>query len=279
METAFLSFLFVLGLIIGSFLNSVICRYNAGISRQRRSFCPNCGKKLSWFELFPVLSFVFQKGRCRGCSSNISWQYPAVELVTAFLFLLTGGKLLGSQILGLSDLVYFSYVLLSWCLLVVIAVYDLKHKIIPDGPVYFFIVSSLLWQIFEKFYAGVPVSRSGILDLAIGPALFLFIASLWFVSSGRWMGFGDAKLLLGLGWFLGFTKGLSGVVLGFWLGAIMGVSLVVLSRLGKLFSGSEKFTMKSEIPFGPFLVLGSILSFFLNLDIFGLSAFITGVNY
>ena len=88
------------------------------------------------------------------------------------------------------------------------------------------------------------------------------------------MGFGDAKLVLGIGWFLGFEMGISGVILGFWLGALAGVSLIFLSHARKLFLGSEKFTMKSEIPFGPFLIIGAMLAFFFNLDILSLSVFI-----
>lgn len=271
METVFLLPPFILGLIIGSFLNAIIFRYNTGMTPKGRSFCPNCGKKLNWFELVPVLSFVLQRGKCRGCFSRISWQYPTIELVTAFLFAATGYKLgITAGFESLNPL-YFSYVLLVWCLLIVIAVYDFKHKIIPDGPVYAFIVLSLVGQIVSKFF---DQGGHTILDLSIGPILFLLMASFWLVSSGRWMGFGDAKLVLGIGLFLGFEQGISAIILGFWAGALAGISFIVLSHGRKLFLGSEKFTMKSEIPFGPFLIFGTILAFFFSLDILSLSVFI-----
>lgn len=262
--------LFIFGLIIGSFLNAIIFRYNTGMTPKGRSFCPNCGKKLNWFELIPVLSFILQRGKCNGCSGKISRQYPVVELTTAFLFVATGYKLGITAGFESFNPLYFSYVLLVWCLLVVIAVYDLRHKIIPDGPVYGFIVLSLVGQIASKFFGQ---GGHTILDLLIGPMLFLLMASFWLVSRGRWMGLGDAKLVLGIGLFLGFEFGISAIILGFWAGALVGISLIVLSHGGKLFLGSEKFTMKSEIPFGPFLIAGAMLAFFFDMDILSLSAF------
>ena len=271
METVFLILLFILGLIFGSFLNAIIFRYNTGMTPKGRSFCPDCGKKLNWHELIPIVSFILQKGRCKGCSGRISRQYPLVELITAFLFAATGYKLAISGGLESFNPLYFSYILIIWCLFIVIAVYDLRHKIIPDGPVYALIFVSLAGQVASKFFGE---GGHTILDLAIGPILFAFMASFWLVSKGRWMGFGDAKLVLGIGWFLGFEMGISGVILGFWLGALAGVSLIFLSHARKLFLGSEKFTMKSEIPFGPFLIIGAMLAFFFNLDILSLSVFI-----
>ncbi len=272
-----MSFLFILGLIFGSFLNAVIYRYNTGITYKGRSFCPSCGGKLRWFELIPILSFVFQKGRCKNCSGKISWQYPLVEFFTALLFFATGYKL--GILSGLDSFspLYFSYILIIWCLFIIIAIYDLRHKIIPDGPVYALIFISLSWQITSKFFGEVLSMQTDghtVLDLVTGPALFLLMASFWLVSRGHWMGFGDAKLVLGIGWFLGFEMGISGVILGFWLGAIVGIFLIFLSHARKLFLGSEKFTMKSEIPFGPFLIVGSMLAFFFNLDILSLSVFL-----
>lgn len=275
METWFLIFLFILGLIFGSFLNAIIFRYNTGMTPKGRSFCPDCGKKLNWHELIPIVSFILQKGRCKGCSGRISRQYPLVELITAFLFTATGCELMGSSGIESINPFYLAYTLLIWCLLVIIAVYDLRHKIIPDGPVYSLILLSLAGVLADKFFYPDFLVKGGsaILDFMIGPILFAFVASFWFVSSGRWMGFGDAKLVLGLGWFLGFKTAISGIILGFWSGALAGIFLVVLSRAGKLFLGSEKFTMKSEMPFGPFLILGAILAFFFNPDILSLSVF------
>jgi leader peptidase (prepilin peptidase)/N-methyltransferase len=84
-------------------------------------------------------------------------------------------------------------------------------------------------------------------------------ALFWLVSSGKWMGLGDAKLAVGLGWLLGLSRSLSGVVVAFWIGAIFGLSLVIFSK---------KHGMKSEIPFAPYLVLGALLAFLFELHLF-----------
>src|SRR3989338_3931288 len=90
MNTLFALSVFILGAIVGSFLNVVILRYNTGVSFfSGRSFCPSCGKKLSWYELVPVVSFFALRRKCAGCDSKISWQYPLVEIATGLLFLLT----------------------------------------------------------------------------------------------------------------------------------------------------------------------------------------------
>ncbi|MDO8510417.1 MAG: prepilin peptidase [bacterium] len=262
-------FVFVFGLIVGSFLNVIALRYNSGLSPlEGRSACFSCGKELRWYELLPVVSFLVQKGRCRACGSKISWQYPIVELLTATVFLLTYLK-------DFSPF-NFSFFVIIFSLLIVIGIYDLRHKIIPDGLVYTFIALSLA-KLFmpELGFVEIP----DFLDLVAGPLFFLPLGLLWFFSGGRWIGFGDAKLALGIGWFLGFIFGLSAVVLAFWVGAAVGILLLVGARLQsvmpqgmRLFLGTRNLTMKSEIPFAPFLILGTVLIFFFPTDLVGIAA-------
>ena len=255
-------FAFLFGTIIGSFLNVVIYRYNTGATLGGRSLCMSCGKKLSWYELVPVISFLAQKRKCTNCGSAISWQYPITELLTGFLFLFVFS--LQYPLLNFTDIadVLFYWVVVS--LLVVITVYDWKHKIIPDGLAYTFAVLSLGAFLL---HAGFPLGRLSsapyVLNLLAGPILASPFALLWLWSRGRWIGLGDAKLALGIGWFLGFYAGLSAVILAFWTGAFLGVT--VLSFKGKT------FTIKGEIPFGPFLVLGTFLVFFFGIDVLSLS--------
>ncbi len=243
---------FVLGLVVGSFLNVVIYRYNTGRGVARgRSQCLSCTKTLRWFELVPLFSFLFQRGRCRSCLSKISWQYPAVELASGVLFVLLFQHFLGVD--WGKPLFLLSAVI--WSLLLVITVYDLRHKIIPDGLVYAF-GGLALWSAFLG-----PGGAGVVNHILAGLALFAFFFLLWWFSGGRWMGLGDAKLALGVGLLLGPAGALSAVILAFWLGALVGVGLLIYGRL----SGRGKsFTMKSEVPFAPFIILGLWLNFFFN---------------
>jgi leader peptidase (prepilin peptidase)/N-methyltransferase len=266
----FYIFVFIFGSLVGSFLNVVILRYHTGQSVFRaRSHCFSCGKTLSWRELIPIFSFLIQKGRCRKCGSKISVQYPVVELVTGLVFAAALIKISNFQFLTFDQFSGFLLfkLLFYWAvfsLLVVIAVYDIRHQIIPDLFVWLFNALALFMVsgIFD-FGNKNPLGR-----LAIGAALFFFFALLWLISRGRWMGFGDAKLALGLGWFSGFPGAVWGFLFSFWLGALFSVFLLILKK--------GKITMKSEIPFAPFLVLGFLIAFFIEpnfLKIFSYGAF------
>ena len=236
---------FAFGRIVGSVLNVVIYRYQTGRTVLGRSGCLRCGHQLAWYELVPVLSFLAQRGRCRACGAKISWQYPLVELLTAYLFCasfnLWGGLLIWP--------VFLDWLLLS--LLIVITVYDFRHQIIPDHFVYAFGALALL----RAVWLGAPGA-----PVIVGLSLFAFFAFLWLVSSGRWIGFGDAKLVIGLGLFLGWPDALSATVLAFWIGAAVGLALIAFQR----------YNVKSEVPFAPFLVLGTLLVYLYQLDIFSL---------
>lgn len=253
--------IFVLGTIIGSFLNVVIFRYNTGRSVvSGRSQCLSCSKILRWHELIPILSFLIQGGRCRKCLSRISAQYPAVELLTGLLFVLIVN-------LGLPlELTLLYFVIFS--LLLVITAYDLRHKIIPDGLVLAFAALSLLRLFLISVrlappLAGFdwPVFAKGIVS---GVLLFSALGLIWFLSRGRLMGLGDAKLALGTGLLLGFHGGVSALILAFWSGAAAGLLLILLSRLSRRRS---YFTIKSEMPFAPFIIFGVLLNLFFHLDV------------
>lgn len=252
---------FILGTIIGSFLNVLILRYNTGVSAAKgRSFCFSCGRTLSWSELIPIISFVFQRGKCRNCKSKISWQYPLVELLTGLLFVGVFMKYQAFFVVG-ANLGLIILALILMAVFVFITVYDIKHKIIPDSLVVVFAVVSLLEILLVNHAHWLSF-------LLTGPLLALPLFLLWLISKGNWMGLGDPKLVLCIGWFLGPVSGLSAIVLAFWSGAIYGLILMALS---KFHWHGLKITQKSELPFAPFLVLGFLLVFFFNLDIFGLA--------
>jgi prepilin signal peptidase PulO-like enzyme (type II secretory pathway) len=256
-------FVFLFGLAIGSFLNVVIFRYNTGAGLNGRSACMHCNKTLTWYELIPLFSFLVQGGRCRKCKSKLSWQYFWVELSTACLFLLTF-LMYGEGISTPRGLISFIFSLIAWSLLVVIVVFDVKHKIIPDPFVYTFAALGFLHILFFVPFQSTTVFY---VSLLAGPILFLPFYLLWLVSNGRWIGLGDGKLALGIGWMLGLGYGLSAIVLAFWIGAVMSIFIMVIAQLK---FNRKTLTMKSEIPFAPFLILGYVLVYFLAIDVIGI---------
>ncbi len=253
------TFFFVFGLIIGSFLNVVILRYNTQRNLGGRSSCMNCQKELLWHELIPVVSYLTLKGRCAHCQSKISIQYPLVELVTGLIF---AGLFLKFRDIFYVNTYVFSFTMAFYAtmfsLLIIIAVYDLRHKIIPNTLALFFGALAFLGMFLfssSGFYPHIPSA----LEFLSGIFIALPFALIWLISRGTWMGLGDAKLALGLGWLLGLSRVLSGVVVAFWSGAIVGLLLIAFSK---------KHGMKSEIPFAPFLVFGAIIAFLFELHLF-----------
>ena len=256
---------FVFGLIIGSFLNVVIIRLNTERTFGGRSACMSCQKKLSWYELIPIFSFIALRGKCRTCKTKISTIYPIVEFLTGLIF--AGVFLKFQDVFFINTFVFsftYAYYVTAFSLLLVIAVYDFRHKIIPDSlsvafgllafvGLFFFNTNSSLG--FYGFYPHIPSILEFLSGFLIAMPFYLF----WLVSSGAWMGLGDAKLGIGLGWLLGLSRAISSAVVAFWIGAIVGIFLIILS---------SKHGMKSEIPFAPFLVLGAFLVFIFSLSLF-----------
>ncbi|OGG23685.1 hypothetical protein A3A79_00555 [Candidatus Gottesmanbacteria bacterium RIFCSPLOWO2_01_FULL_43_11b] len=210
---------FLLGISFGSFMNVLIDRLPRGQTIWGRSHCDHCNKKLRWFELVPIISYIGQFGRCRRCHKRLSLQYPLIELTTGFGFLL----------------LYPQYAfMIIFCALLVIFVADLKYQIIPDSMILVGILGALLSKPY--FIPG------------IGAALFFLL--LWIITKGRGMGLGDVKLGFLLGLFLGFPRIAFALYVAFLTGAIVGVILILRKRAG----------LKSKIAFGPFLILGALIS-------------------
>ncbi|MDO8564417.1 MAG: prepilin peptidase [bacterium] len=271
MTPVFLILFFILGTIVGSFLNVTVLRLGTGQKKRERSFCLSCGHTLSPRDLVPLVSFLVLRGRCRYCQSRISFQYPLVELLTGFVFAAVFYKyspLTAHYVLLTADL-------LMWSSLIALCVYDIRHKIIPNVFVYAFLVLALL-QLFATNYLLRTTFFS--LDFWGGFLLALFPALLWLFSRGRAMGLGDAKLALGFPWFLGLYHGISAFLIGFWVGALyalFGLALKFLSRFVTLPAGLNRMlrhlTIKSELPLAPFLVVGLFIVYLTGIDVTGLS--------
>ncbi len=152
-------------------------------------------------------------------------------------------------------------------LLVLIIVYDIRHKIIPDAFAYTFamvVFVAMFVLINEQGYVYFAIPR--LIDLSAGLILAFPFYFLWLVSRGRWMGLGDAKLALGMGWFLGLSRGATAVIYGFWIGAGLSVLLMIISKI--LPKYNSHLSMKSEIPFAPFLITGLLIVYFFGYNMF-----------
>lgn len=266
-DMEYVIFVFLFGLIVGSFLNVVIFRMGTGMGIGGRSQCFSCGHTLRWYELIPVMSYLRQFGKCSQCKSRISVQYVCVELCTAFLFVMSFFR----DWSGVLNTVSIFRIVSLWIImatLVVVFVYDLRHKIIPLRASIVFAGSALVYMItFAMSDVGrLYSSLYGVL------ALTGFLGFLWLISRGRWMGFGDVEFAVGMGIFLGFSVGISALALSFWIGAGYAVitMLVQKSEMGtsSLSGVGEKITMKSEVPFAPFLIMGTILAWYFRIELF-----------
>lgn len=239
--------LFCFGLAIGSFLNCLIYRLSINEKPEGRSYCPKCKHVLSYKDLVPVFSYIFLLGKCRYCSKKISLEYPLVEILTGILFL---GAFLN---VGLSvELVYLLIVLFF---LILIFVYDLKYYIIPDFANFSLIGLSATYLLYSFFIEGdLQILLYGIYS-ALGAFLFFF--SLFYFTKGKGMGFGDVKYVVFMGLFLGFPKIVVGLFISFLLGAIIGLVLIAI----------KKKKIKSQVPFAPFLIIGTLIAYFYGAEI------------
>ncbi len=250
MLTILKTFIFIFGICIGSFLNCVIFRMEKEESIKGRSCCPKCKHKLSFFDLFPVVSFLFLKGRCIYCKEKISFQYPLIEIISgvSFLFLFNHlvnlkNKELIADIFDFQFLFIFFILASILSLLIIVFVYDFKHFLIPDIVVYLLIFFALLYSIYNKNLLN---------NFFSGFVAFLFFLFIFLITKGKGMGFGDVNLSIFVGLFLGYPNFLVALFTSFLIGAIMGIGLIV-------FKGK---TLKAKIPFGPFMIIGTVVAFF-----------------
>jgi leader peptidase (prepilin peptidase)/N-methyltransferase len=238
----------VLGLIVGSFLNAVIHRLKSGESFiNGRSKCPHCSAELPASDLIPILSFVLLGRRCRYCKKKISWQYPAVEALTALIFLLIGSQN------GFSFGIEPVMALIFSSVFIVIGIFDLKHYLILDKVVFPFLALALVFALAIDISQGCPIlspscrTGGGIISAIVVSVFFLLQ---YLISKGRWIGFGDVKFALLLGMVVGWPHILALLFLAYIIGAVVGLYAV--------WSGIKR--MSSHLPFGSFLALSAIIT-------------------
>lgn len=260
---------FLFGVIIGSFLNVYIYRFHTGKSIAGSSHCLSCQTPLRFYELFPLISYLGLRGRCLTCSARIPSRYFWVELGTALLFLLV--------VLAVADPLLWPLLFLLVSVLMIVSVYDLYHFVIPNVFVYVLSVIAIVFGSYE-WYMTSDVWH--ILESVLASLFaFGFFAGLWAYSKGRWIGFGDAKLAVPLAFMVGLDGVFSMLVLSFWIGTLISLGIILWQRYGRrgqlrLQLSGRPLTIKSEVPFAPFMILGFLAVLFFQANVLALFSYV-----
>ncbi len=246
-------FIFALGSAIGSFLNVVIDRLPYGRTLSGRSVCDHCGKTLSWKDLVPIFSYFWLKGKCRYCGGRLSFYYPLVELITAVTFTFV--------FFYFSNLSIIKRVLLLGVVSVLIAIFftDLKYMLIPDELQLVLLFFSYLYLFNCSGNCFVHSLKLLFVSLIYGVLVSLPIASIFYITKGKGMGFADVKLSINIGFLLGLKRGFLALYTAFLIGGVFAFVLLVLGKRG----------LKSKIPFGPFLVVSMFLLLLFPEEVLG----------
>jgi len=262
MAILFYLLVFIFGTAIGSFLGVVVDRLASKESILKgRSHCDHCRHTLGALDLVPVLSFFILKQKCRYCHKKLSWFYPVIEITTGITFLIASVAIFQNQYFLFEQLNYkillFYYFALIGSLIVILFA-DFKYGIIPFKVVLFAFLVTLMWEITLPYLGfsllavqllGLQTNILSIVLSALGAGGFFFL--IFFVTKGRGMGFGDVVYAFLMGLILGFPLIIAGLYIAFVTGAVVALLLVFLKK--KKFRGGT-------IPFGPFLVVGTIVS-------------------
>ena len=239
--------IFVIGAVIGSFLNVCIYRLPKNLDIiYTRSFCPKCKKKINWFDNIPLISFIILKFKCRCGKKSISFQYFTVELISALFLCIVFATVFNYLDLIIISLIFYTFVVIFFI--------DIKHFIIPDSLNFSLISLGILKNFFPETSLNLNQDMfQSLFGGALGYLTIWLIITLYKkIKNVEAMGFGDAKLLAGIGFILGFQS----IFIILFIAAILGLSFSVPKLITK------KHSLQTAIPFGPFLILGSIIYFF-----------------
>ncbi len=254
----------LLGLVIGSFINVVVCRVPAGIPLSRERRCPNCDARTRWRHSVPVVSWIALRGRCVDCRAPISARNPLVELVTGGAFLTVTSWMLAAPQRALGQMPNgaiaqwwaFTIVVLAYLYFVSISValvlIDLDTHRLPNTIV---LPSYVVAAALMTLACGLGADWTALRRAAVGmAAMFAFYALIRLISP-RGMGGGDVKLAgvigLYLGW-IGWSSLLVGAFAAFALGGIFSIALMLWRHAGR----------KTAIPFAPWMILGAWIGVF-----------------
>lgn len=240
----------VFGIIIGSFLNVVIYRLASceGGIVFGSSHCRDCNHELAWNDNIPIFSYITLLGKCRYCKEKISIQYPLIEIFTGILFLVVAISKINENF-STQNIIVAGMISVVFAAMLVVLVYDLKYMEVPMIAVYLSIVIAAVAIYMQVSYDFTEFA----FHIIASVASFLFFFSFSFFSDEKWMGYGDGYIASVVGLVLGPFWAFTALLLAVWSGSIVGVIIMI-------FKGKD---MKTAIPFGPYLIGGLYLSFYI----------------
>lgn len=275
--------LFFLGAAIGSFLSVVSERYKVG---QRlfdlkvisgRSRCPKCQAQLKWHELIPIVSFLIQKGKCRHCQKSISLRYPIIEILSGLTLLVLPIYFykffnIFFIFIGGQSIAWYYWLLSIWIIaaliFILLSMIDFRLGVIPDQLNLSLAILGLISIVIKNYYNQFGMLQGTFLGsfammfglrnniwlnhFAAVLLAILFFGLIIYISRGRAMGMGDLKLAAAIGLLLGWPDTIMALIISFIIGALIGVILICFG----------KKTLKSSIPFGPYLAISVFLTMF-----------------
>ena len=250
MEFLMQLYVFIMGIVLGSFFNVCIYRIpNKQSIVNPPSYCYNCNNRLKPLDLVPILSWTLLRGKCRYCGQKISPRYALVELLTGILFVLV------YKAYGYSTITLYYLLLVS--LLVVITFIDLNHYIIPDELIIFGLIGASIFNILGQ---GISIKDSLLGGLICGGGMLALIYLIELLIKKEAMGGGDIKLFGMVGLFLGIKLGMITILLSVYVGAIYGVGSIIYSKM-------KQKEYNSIIPYGPFISVGALISILYGTNI------------
>lgn len=244
-------FIFIIGMVLGSFYNVVGYRLPNNMSIVfPNSSCPNCNKKLKFYELIPIFSYIFLLGKCKACKKKISIIYPLFELLTGILFLLS------YLVFGLSYEFIFAITFIS--ILIVISISDLRYYIIPDEVIIIGIILLIIEMILNSVINDTNLVIGVLIPLLNGIGAFAIIFLFKFLGDlilkKECLGGGDIKLLFIIGLVLGFDMS----IVAIFIASFIALPLSIVSLIKN---------DNNVLPFGPYLSLASIIILLSNLNL------------
>lgn len=266
--------IFVLGLCLGSFVNMLVYRVAVGygivssrgqrpwrsrrdcfaaLAMTHRSFCDGCGRQLKWYENIPVISWILQNGKTRCCKKKLPLAYPITELMMGILLIFNFKFLILNQFQILNFQTFFLFFIESIIIvfLVFSAAFDLKYMILPDFSTVILLACTVILLIIGRS------QEPPLQNIFTGLVVMAFFWFLHLITRGKGMGMGDVKLVFFIGLFLGWQKTIVALYTAFIVGAIIGIILIILNKAKR----------KTEVPFGPFLILGTFVGWWWGNEI------------